>query len=171
MRLRPPTRARPGTFLVGLDITTSEFEDWISPANTSYIPFDNSTMALRMLPSTMSLQMIPRLLSFSPATGQWSRFFQSSSVLTQTLFRPVGLSLTIPGLLSDIWDSVLRAVPKKKVSHMKRRHRQMAGKALKDVKNLNTCSGCGQVKRAHVLCPHCVAGMTLLWKNRMFHSA
>lgn len=157
--------------MVGLDITTSEFEDWISPANTSYIPFNNFTMALRMLPSTMSSQMIPRLLSFSPAAGQWSQFLQSSSVLTQTLFRPVGLSLTIPGLLSDIWDSVLRAVPKKKVSHMKRRHRQMAGKALKDVKNLNTCSGCGQVKRAHVLCPHCVAGMTLLWKNRMFHSA
>ncbi|ODM21701.1 hypothetical protein SI65_02545 [Aspergillus cristatus] len=104
-------------------------------------------MALRMLPSTMSSQMFPRLLSFSPAAGQWSRFLQSSSVLTQTLFRPVGLSLTIPDLLSDIWDSVLRAVPKKKVSHMKRRHRQMAGKALKDVKNLNTCSGCGQSKQ------------------------
>ncbi|BCR87011.1 mitochondrial 54S ribosomal protein bL32m [Aspergillus chevalieri] len=120
-------------------------------------------MTLRMLPSTMSSQMFPRLLSFSPAAGQWSRSLQSSSVLNQTLFRPVGLSLTIPGLLSDIWDSVLRAVPKKKVSHMKRRHRQMAGKALKDVKNLNTCSGCGQVKRAHILCPHCVADIKKQW--------
>lgn len=124
-------------------------------------------MALRMLPSAISPQMLRRLFAFSPAAGQWSRFLQSSSVLTQTLVKPVELSLTIPGLLSDIWDSVLRAVPKKKVSHMKRRHRQMAGKALKDVKSLNTCSGCGQVKRAHLLCPHCVAGMSLLCQNRM----
>jgi len=36
-----PIRARPRTFLVGLD--TSEFEDRISPTNTSYIPFYNST--------------------------------------------------------------------------------------------------------------------------------
>merc|ERR1712187_135819 len=107
--------------------------------------------------------MLLQLFSLSPAASQWSRFLQNSSVLTQTLFRPVGLSLTFPGLLSDIWDSVLRAVSKKKVSHMKRRHRQMAGKALKDVKNLNTCSGCGQVKRAHVLCPHCVADIKKQW--------
>jgi ribosomal protein L32 len=66
--------------------------------------------------------------------------------------------LNIPDILSDIWDSVLRAVPKKKTSHMKKRHRQMAGKALKDVKNLNTCPACGQIKRSHVLCQHCVGG-------------
>jgi ribosomal protein L32 len=41
---------------------------------------------------------------------------------------------------------------------MKKRHRQMAGKALKDVKNLNTCPACGQIKRSHVLCQHCVGG-------------
>ncbi|KAJ5160626.1 uncharacterized protein N7482_007630 [Penicillium canariense] len=59
------------------------------------------------------------------------------------------ISITIPPLLADLWESVLRAVPKKKTSHMKKRHRQMAGKALKDVQNLNKCPGCGQVKRAH----------------------
>ena len=42
---------------------------------------------------------------------------------------------------------------------MKKRHRQLAGKALKDVKNLTTCPGCGEIKRAHVLCPNCVGGM------------
>lgn len=68
------------------------------------------------------------------------------------------ISITIPPLLADLWESVLRAVPKKKTSHMKKRHRQMAGKALKDAQNLNKCPGCGQVKRAHVLCPHCVKG-------------
>jgi len=63
----------------------------------------------------------------------------------------------IPGIVSDIWESILRAVPKKKTSHMKKRHRQMAGKALKDVTALNTCSSCGRQKRAHILCPYCVA--------------
>ena len=65
--------------------------------------------------------------------------------------------ISIPSIFSDIWDSVLRAVPKKKTSHMKKRHRQLAGKALKDVTALNTCSGCGRAKRAHILCPYCVA--------------
>ncbi|CAI7642609.1 unnamed protein product [Penicillium manginii] len=69
------------------------------------------------------------------------------------------ISITIPPLLADLWESVLRAVPKKKTSHMKKRHRQMAGKALKDVQSLNKCPGCGQVKRAHLLCPHCVRGI------------
>ena len=40
--------------------------------------------------------------------------------------------------------------------YRKKRHRQMAGKGLKDVTALNKCSACGQLKRAHVLCPYCV---------------
>lgn len=34
----------------------------------------------------------------------------------------------------------------------------MAGKALKDVTSLNRCSACGNIKRAHLLCPYCVQG-------------
>ena len=49
-------------------------------------------------------------------------------------------------------------MPKKKTSHMKKRHRQLAGKALKDVKAVNNCPGCGRPKKAHTLCPYCVAG-------------
>ncbi|KAK3114987.1 hypothetical protein LTR53_006116 [Teratosphaeriaceae sp. CCFEE 6253] len=64
--------------------------------------------------------------------------------------------IPIPSILSDLWDGLLNAVPKKKTSHMKKRHRQMAGKALKDVTALNKCSACGRAKRAHVLCPYCV---------------
>jgi large subunit ribosomal protein L32 len=65
--------------------------------------------------------------------------------------------LPIPTLLGELWDGLLKAVPKKKTSHMKKRHRQMAsGKALKDVTALNTCSSCGRQKRAHVLCEYCV---------------
>jgi ribosomal protein L32 len=123
-------------------------------------------MTLRMFRSAISSYMFPRvLLSSEPlsssAAGRWSRSLQSSPILPHRLLRPAVLSLNLPGIISGIWDSVLRAVPKKKTSHMKKRHRQMAGKALKDLKNLNTCSGCGRMKRAHVLCPHCVEGMFL----------
>ncbi|OGM43783.1 hypothetical protein ABOM_006915 [Aspergillus bombycis] len=132
-------------------------------------------MALQSLPFTFSSQIMPRIFMASQAMssvgGRWSHIWQTSTQTTPnipaTLLKPAALSLNIPGFLSDIWDSVLRAVPKKKTSHMKKRHRQMAGKALKDVKSLNTCPGCGQIKRAHVLCPHCVetgnAGSTDIW--------
>lgn len=71
---------------------------------------------------------------------------------------PAAIQLKIPTLLGDLWESVLRAVPKKKTSYMKKRSRFMAGKALKDVTALNRCSACGHVKKAHVLCPYCVKG-------------
>ena len=75
---------------------------------------------------------------------------------TISLSLPVAIHLNIPSFLPGLWESILRAVPKKKTSHMKKRHRQMAGKALKDVTALNKCSACGNIKRAHLLCPYCV---------------
>lgn len=63
---------------------------------------------------------------------------------------------TIPGILGDIWEGILKAVPKSKTSHMKKRHRQMAGKALKDVTNLNKCPACGAIKKQHTLCTQCM---------------
>ncbi|KAE8156051.1 hypothetical protein BDV40DRAFT_282319 [Aspergillus tamarii] len=129
-------------------------------------------MVLRLLPFTSSSQILPRIFMASEAMssvgGRWSRIWQISRTspnFSRTLLKAAALSLNIPGLLTDIWDSVLRAVPKKKTSHMKKRHRQMAGKALKDVKSLNTCPGCGQIKRAHVLCPHCVENIKKQWKQ------
>lgn len=74
---------------------------------------------------------------------------------------PSAIQLNVPGLLEGIWESILRAVPKKKTSHMKKRHRQMAGKGMKDVTALNKCSACGHIKKAHFLCPYCVAGKLL----------
>lgn len=64
----------------------------------------------------------------------------------------------IPSILAELWESVLRAVPKKKTSHKKKRQRFLAGKALQDVTALNKCSACGNVKRSHLLCPFCVNG-------------
>jgi large subunit ribosomal protein L32 len=76
-------------------------------------------------------------------------------------FLPAALA-PIPALLGDLWDGLLNAVPKKKTSHMKKRHRQMAsGKHLRDVTALNKCSACGRTKRAHVLCPYCVMSTLL----------
>jgi len=77
--------------------------------------------------------------------------------LQDILIRPI--SIALPWSISDIWESILKAVPKKKSSYSKKRSRQMAGKALKDVTALNTCSSCGQTKRAHVVCPSCLAGV------------
>lgn len=70
-------------------------------------------------------------------------------------------SLSLPSIpsLSDIWEGILKAVPKKKTSYRKKRQRFMAGKGLKDLTSLNRCSGCGRIKRAHLLCPYCVDGM------------
>lgn len=65
----------------------------------------------------------------------------------------------LSSFLSELWDCVLRAVPKKKTPYGKKRSRQLAGKALKDVTHLNHCSGCGRIKRMHILCPHCVSSM------------
>ncbi|CAK7243910.1 MAG: Ski complex subunit Rec14 [Sporothrix thermara] len=66
---------------------------------------------------------------------------------------------SLPSLLGDIWESILRAVPKKKTSHSKKRHRQMAGKALKDVNSLCKCPACGRTKRMHHMCPHSIREM------------
>ncbi|KAK0328311.1 hypothetical protein LTR54_001999 [Friedmanniomyces endolithicus] len=74
-----------------------------------------------------------------------------------------------PSLLGELWDGLLRAVPKKKTSHMKKRHRFMAGKGLKDVTALNKCSACGRAKRAHVLCPYCVQSIRR-WFSTGFRS-
>ncbi|KAF4978830.1 hypothetical protein FZEAL_4853 [Fusarium zealandicum] len=88
---------------------------------------------------------------------------------TQKLFP--SLSIAIPGVslnlptIDDIWESVLRAVPKNKVSHSRKRHRQMAGKALNDVNNLCKCPGCGEPKRTHRLCQTCLEEMKTIWRQ------
>lgn len=119
-------------------------------------------MSLRVAPSAGLLRSLLVVAKPSLAPAATPSPFALHATLPRTwqsaLFLPT-ITIPIPSLVSDIWESILRAVPKKKTSHMKKRHRQMAGKALKDVTALNKCSGCGRTKRAHVLCPHCVASM------------
>ena len=110
-------------------------------------------MALRAAPSASFLQAFLPIAQAALPIGLRSLL----PVRWQPTLLPA-ITIPIPSTFSDLWDSVLRAVPKKKTSHSKTRSRQMAGKALKDVTALNTCSSCGRQKRAHVLCPYCVAG-------------
>ncbi|KAI1269530.1 ribosomal L32p family protein [Xylariaceae sp. FL1019] len=108
------------------------------------------------------LSLVPRLStpafasSFRSAILSSQQLRQFPSIPALAIAIPAAIS-NIPSLLGDIWEGILRAVPKKKTSHMKKRHRQMAGKALKDVTNLNRCPGCGGIKKMHTLCPLCLS--------------
>jgi large subunit ribosomal protein L32 len=115
--------------------------------------------AMRMASSS---SFLPRLLAptlFSTTRIQLHiRQFSLPLFPSFTLAVPVGFQLglpSLPSILQDIRESVLKAVPKKKTSHMKKRHRQMAGKALDDVHSLCKCPACGEIKRMHFLCPNC----------------
>ena len=109
---------------------------------------------LHLLTPRLSTTQILRSRTISPMLSPLC-----NSILPRlSLTIPITISLNVPPLLADLWESILRAVPKKKTSHRKKRQRFMAGKALKDNIALNKCSACGNVKRAHLLCPYCVQG-------------
>jgi ribosomal protein L32 len=113
---------------------------------------------LRITPSATFL--MPR--SSAPivlSSWRWGQIYAreySHQLLPSLSIAIPGLQIRLPQIFEDIWESVLKAVPKKKTSHAKKRHRQMAGKALKDVHSLCTCPGCGHTKRMHRLCPQCM---------------
>lgn len=116
--------------------------------------------ALRLAGPSMGL-LSSTVLTRTPGIYATAGSSISGSLAAKYHASRYAVAAVLPSLLSDIWESILRAVPKKKTSHMKKRHRQMAGKALKDNISLNTCPACGNTKRAHLLCPHCVARMSL----------
>ncbi|KAI1389046.1 uncharacterized protein F4822DRAFT_404802 [Hypoxylon trugodes] len=107
--------------------------------------------------------LFPRLASTNfntsfRSTVLYTQHVQDSrlpSIASLAIAIPTAIS-SIPSTLGDIWEGILRAVPKKKTSHMKKRHRQMAGKALKDVTALNKCPACGGIKKMHTLCSSCM---------------
>lgn len=113
----------------------------------------------------MGSSVLPRLLSsplFSAYRIPQIPFRQISLLFLPSLSLaiPAGFQLglpSIPSLLEGIWEGILKAVPKKKTSHSKKRHRQMAGKALKDVTELCKCPACGETKKMHHLCPKCLS--------------
>lgn len=79
----------------------------------------------------------------------------------------------IPGGINVIidWRTVLNpsiwlAAPKSKQSHSRRRHRQIAGKALRDKRNLNHCPVCDAIKLANSICPFCYNKIKRSWKSQ-----
>ncbi|RGP62505.1 GTP-binding protein beta subunitlike protein [Fusarium sporotrichioides] len=83
----------------------------------------------------MAAALLPRLSSTPLLSAVSFRQFTQRLFPTLSIAIP-GISLNLP-TIDDIWESVLRAVPKNKVSHSRKRHRQMAGKALKDQNGLS----------------------------------
>ena len=129
-----------------------------------YNPWGEPSMALRQVLSPL---LFPAATLSSASTASFSTRLRTSPLFVQQLIRPILITpiaipaiirIRVPLILADIWESILRAVPKKKTSHRKKRQRFLAGKGLKDVTALNKCSACGNVKRAHLLCPFCVNG-------------
>lgn len=133
---------------------------------SSYRPIRNETdqtmaLATPAMRIASGSSILPRLLSHNLFSARITRahYRFSLSFLPSIAIGVPAIQLGLPSLgslLGDIWESVLKAVPKKKTSHSKKRHRQLAGKALKDVTNLCKCPACGETKRMHHLCPHCV---------------
>ena len=120
--------------------------------------------------AAVSASLLPRLTS--PAVLPIPRWASQYTRQFSERYLPIlglglgGISLRLP-TLDDIWESVLRAVPKNKVSHSRKRHRQMAGKALKDVNSLCKCPGCGETKRTHRLCQNCLEGKRAIYKRQL----
>lgn len=141
--------------------TGSHYSEDRNHHQTRSVRRTDKAMASAMLSARTAPSMLSRL---SASTTFFSSKYASVHIrplalpLLPRLSLPVpAISLHLPSLpsLEEIWDGLLKAVPKKKASHSRRRHRQMAGKALKDVTELCRCPACGGVKRMHFLCPTC----------------
>ncbi|RPA81350.1 hypothetical protein BJ508DRAFT_414792 [Ascobolus immersus RN42] len=87
-----------------------------------------------------------------------------SSIPSLTITLPA-ISINLPSLLPGLLESLLRAVPKKKTTHSKKRMRQLAGKGLKEDISLVRCPACGNVKRSHIFCPHCFDRIKAIFKK------
>ncbi|TID12723.1 ribosomal protein L32 [Venturia nashicola] len=121
-------------------------------------------MALRLPPIHSIIQLLEPAATRQPSlTSPFLR--RIPTIPTRALAIPITAFAAASDFLREIWEGILKAVPKKKTSHMKKRHRQMAGKGLKDVTALNKCSACGKIKQAHTLCPYCVQAVRLWMKS------
>jgi large subunit ribosomal protein L32 len=136
-------------------------------ACTTKFDISPSSRLILHLSTNMAASLLPRLSSPTLLSAVSFRQFTQKLLPTLSIAIP-GVSLNLP-TIDDIWESVLRAVPKNKVSHSRKRHRQMAGKALKDQNGLCKCPGCGQPKRTHRLCQHCLEGMLLDYCSCHYH--
>ncbi|KIS67774.1 mitochondrial 54S ribosomal protein bL32m [Mycosarcoma maydis] len=106
--------------------------------------------------STVFRVQVPSLFStpsslcstFHPLTPALST---SQSAVSSSTASPSTWASDVGTLL---WDGILRAVPKKKVSHS-RKSMRAANKGLKDRTDLVHCSSCGKPKLHHHICASC----------------
>ncbi|CAG8976509.1 hypothetical protein HYALB_00006006 [Hymenoscyphus albidus] len=142
--------------------TPSVFLYWPSTAAMASAHVSTRSILSYFLPrlSTSTVSSTFRHTTF------YSRQLSHPFLPSISLALPASIQLNVPGIVEGIWESILRAVPKNKTSHSKKRSRQMAGKGLKDVTSLNKCSVCGNIKRAHLLCPFCVKEIQDFWKGK-----
>ncbi|SPO27829.1 related to MRPL32 - mitochondrial ribosomal protein of the large subunit [Ustilago trichophora] len=99
-------------------------------------------------PSSSTSSSITPALALSPSTAAAAAAGASESSTTTCP--------TLGETLAGWWDGLLKAVPKKKVSHS-RKSMRAANKGLKDRVDLVHCSGCGKPKAQHHLCGFCYA--------------
>ncbi|CEP61741.1 mitochondrial 54S ribosomal protein bL32m LALA0_S03e09868g [Lachancea lanzarotensis] len=90
-------------------------------------------------------------------------------VLPRTLLELLGEgSDDAPKSINETYmNGTLLAVPKKKVSHQKKRQKLYGPgrKQLDMLHHLNRCPSCGHFKRANTLCMHCVGEIRHIWKT------
>ncbi|CCK73424.1 mitochondrial 54S ribosomal protein bL32m NDAI_0G04390 [Naumovozyma dairenensis CBS 421] len=137
----------------------------LSPVNSRLLQKMNGSMITRTLSSNTSLTVpiigVPKVdaqIDTGSIIGQWLR---------KKLFGEENGSSNGRGGIS-IDTGILKAVPKKKVSHQKKRQRLYApgSKQVKMINNLNKCPSCGHYKRAHTLCMYCVGEIRRIWNSQ-----
>ncbi|CDS01603.1 related to MRPL32-mitochondrial ribosomal protein of the large subunit [Sporisorium scitamineum] len=120
---------------------------WTTPARTATtlsLRWGNSTLLRMQLPSLLSPSSSSSSTSYTPALATASPQSPTPSASTESSGRSLG----------SLWDGILLAVPKKKVSHS-RKSMRAANKGLKDRVDLVHCSGCGKPKLQHHICAYC----------------
>ncbi len=124
------------------------------------IMWTSTRVAVRLGSSTFRFQL--------PALASWT----GSSSLTPALAglsTPTAASEPSESGLAGLWNGILLAVPKKKVSHS-RKSMRAANKGLKDRVDLVHCSACGKPKLQQHICAYCYNELNRARKSALAQS-
>ncbi|ORY29538.1 ribosomal L32p protein family-domain-containing protein [Naematelia encephala] len=118
------------------------------------------------------LSFAPRLLALRPTWSVPCEASTSSPSPSSSLSMDQTPSTSTPwyssilpsiSSLLELFPPILLAVPKKKVSHSRKRMRS-AIKGLKNKTNFSICPACGEPKLSHNICPSCYSQISRRWK-------
>ncbi|QLQ82534.1 hypothetical protein HG537_0H02960 [Torulaspora globosa] len=128
---------------------------------------------------TAALPNLGRILSQSAVLLPWTTTFGRAADSLPRAY-PKGLLEKLFGQSDRPKDErdffsnngILLAVPKKKVSHQKKRQKLYGpgSKQLKMINHLNKCPSCGHQKRANTLCMYCFDEIRKVWKAQTFRA-